>query len=115
MSTSATDAEIHRLRRMETYFDRIINAVDIAANNADPTGEIIHAATTAVKEYREEGNGKWARGFAQEIDIVFDTPPSADGPRFVEVEDRAGRSLKIGDWVERHDGYWVLRLKVLRT
>jgi hypothetical protein len=45
------------------------------------------------------------------IDIVFDGPPGPEGPRFVEVEDEQGRSIKIGEWVQRDDGYWVLRIK----
>lgn len=44
------------------------------------------------------------------VDIVFDGPPSHDTGRFVEVEDDSGRSIKFGEWVERSDGYWVLRL-----
>jgi hypothetical protein len=47
----------------------------------------------------------------QHIDIVFDGPPGPEAGRFVEVEDDAGKSIKFGEWVERPDGYWVLRLK----
>lgn len=43
------------------------------------------------------------------IDIVFDGPPSPDC-RFVEVEDSQGRSIDYGDWVQRPDGYWALRI-----
>lgn len=43
------------------------------------------------------------------IDIVFDGPPGPQGGRFVEVE-RDGRSIRIGEWVEREDGYWALRI-----
>ena len=45
------------------------------------------------------------------IDIVFDGPPSHESGRFVEVEDRFGRSINFGTWVEREDGYWVLRIE----
>jgi len=44
------------------------------------------------------------------IDIVFDGPPGPEGPRFVEVEDEQGRSIKVGEWLQRPDGYWVLRI-----
>ena len=44
------------------------------------------------------------------IDIVFDGPPSHESGRFVEVEDDSGTSIKFGEWVERPDGYWVLRI-----
>lgn len=49
----------------------------------------------------------------QHVDIVFDGPPSHQGPRFIEVEDVQGNSISIGHWVWRPDGFWVLRLKVL--
>ena len=42
------------------------------------------------------------------IDIVFDGPPSHESGRFVEVEE-CGKSINFGDWVQRPDGYWVLR------
>lgn len=47
---------------------------------------------------------------SQHIDIVFDGPPGPEAGRFVEVEDHAGRSICFGNWLQREDGYWVLRL-----
>lgn len=47
-----------------------------------------------------------------EVDIVFDGPPSHEAGRFVEVETMEGRSISVGEWVERPDGYWALRLFV---
>lgn len=44
------------------------------------------------------------------IDIVFDSPPGQKSPGFVEVEDETGKSISIGTWLQRPDGYWVLRL-----
>ncbi len=44
------------------------------------------------------------------IDIVFDGPPGQQAPRFVEVENAAGASVSVGEWVHRDDGYWVLRI-----
>ena len=46
------------------------------------------------------------------IDIVFDGPPSHESGRFVEVENERGESINFGEWVERPDGYWVLRFRV---
>ncbi|MFZ1009835.1 MAG: hypothetical protein WAN65_23565 [Candidatus Sulfotelmatobacter sp.] len=43
-------------------------------------------------------------------DILFDGPPGHEAGRFVEVEDGAGRSINIGEWIERDDGLWALRL-----
>lgn len=44
------------------------------------------------------------------IDIVFDGPPSAEAPRFVEVENAEGKSIGFGEWIERADGFWCLRI-----
>jgi hypothetical protein len=44
------------------------------------------------------------------VDIVFDGPPGPQAPRFVEVEDDEGRSIRYGVWVQRDDGTWVLQV-----
>ena len=44
------------------------------------------------------------------IDIVFDGPPAAESGRFVEVENPAGASVKVGEWIDRGDGLWALRI-----
>ena len=43
------------------------------------------------------------------VDIVFDGPPGQQAGRFVEVENSDGQSIKFGEWIQRKDGYWVLR------
>jgi hypothetical protein len=50
------------------------------------------------------------------INIIFDGHPGPEGPRFVEIEDDQGRSIRIGDWSEHqpegyeHEGFWKLRI-----
>lgn len=44
------------------------------------------------------------------VDIVFDGPPGPVAGRFVEVENAAGQSISFGEWVQRPDGHWVLRI-----
>ena len=44
------------------------------------------------------------------VDVVFDGPPGPEAPRFIEVEDEQGRSIKYGEWVQRSDGSWALRI-----
>lgn len=48
---------------------------------------------------------------AECIDVVFDGPPSHESGRFVEVEDMQGRSINAGEWIDRKDGFWALRLR----
>lgn len=42
--------------------------------------------------------------------IVLDGPPSHDGGRFVEIEDANGKSFNAGEWKQRTDGLWELRV-----
>lgn len=44
------------------------------------------------------------------IDVVFDGPPAAKSGRFVEVEDETGASIVAGEWIERENGHWALRI-----
>lgn len=47
------------------------------------------------------------------VDLVFDGPPGPEGPRFIEAELTEGRrSVSVGEWLTRDDGYTVLRVKV---
>jgi hypothetical protein len=41
---------------------------------------------------------------------AFTGPPDQQPPGFVEVEDTEGRSIRFGEWIERVDGHWVLRM-----
>lgn len=45
------------------------------------------------------------------INIVFDGPPGAVPGRFVEVEDDTGASVSVGQWINRPDDTWVLRIE----
>lgn len=45
------------------------------------------------------------------IDVVFDGPPSHESGRFVEVEDPAGKSISAGEWIDRGNGLWALRIQ----
>lgn len=50
------------------------------------------------------------------LDIVFDRPPNGhdttdcEGTHFIEVEDPNRVSLLAGEWIERGDGTWALRI-----
>lgn len=47
------------------------------------------------------------------VDIVFTAFPGPSNECvFVEVEDQHGRSVRLGEWVERPDGLAALRVDV---
>jgi len=46
------------------------------------------------------------------INIILDAPPFHDSGRFVEVETDDGKSIRVGEWIEK-DGYWALRITEL--
>lgn len=47
------------------------------------------------------------------INVIFDGPPGPEAGRFVEVETDDGESICVGEWIERPDGYWALRITEL--
>ena len=60
-------------------------------------------------------NSSWDEGPAAEvpepyIDVLISNGPSAEGD-FVEVEDASGRSIKAGEWIDKGNGLWALRLR----
>jgi len=46
------------------------------------------------------------------LDIVFDGPPGHESGRFVEVEDPSGKSVSAGEWIDRGNGFWALRIGI---
>ena len=47
------------------------------------------------------------------INVIFDGPPAPRAGRFIEVETDNGKSINAGEWIERPDGYWSLRITSL--
>lgn len=52
-------------------------------------------------------------GCSQAINIIFDGPPGPEAGRFIEVETDDGKSVNAGEWIERDDGTWALRIRCL--
>lgn len=50
------------------------------------------------------------------VDLVFTEDTSKLPPHyvFVEAENAAGKSISIGEWVKREDGYSVLRIDLAK-
>lgn len=49
------------------------------------------------------------------LHFVFDGPPGPECGRFVECETPDGRSVNAGEWHERPDGFWELRVAALTS
>lgn len=43
-----------------------------------------------------------------QIHILFSGPPGQKACHFIEVENDAGASIKVGQWKKRPDGFWEL-------
>lgn len=78
----------------------LTRAMDYADRAAD-------AGYPVVPLYASAALGARERAF---IDIVFDGSPAPESGRFVEVENEAGASINVGEWIKRGDGLWALRL-----
>jgi hypothetical protein len=46
-----------------------------------------------------------------EVRLIFDGPLSRDVPSLIAIEDNEGRSVSVGHWRERQDGYWELVIR----
>lgn len=46
------------------------------------------------------------------VDLVFDKGPGPELAGFIEAETVEGTSVNVGDWIERPDGTWALRLEL---
>jgi hypothetical protein len=83
----------------------------VLARWRDALKEYLSARAALIRQVERQGWGATPRprdrGY---VDIVFTGPPDEQPPGFVEVEDTEGRSIRFGEWIERVDGHWVLRI-----
>lgn len=94
---------------------------EIRDSMADSITDLIEDLTVAYREIAalraslaaaNERNAKLEKvAKGEQIDIVFDAPPGRECGRFVEAENSEGKSISFGEWLQRPDGYWVLRFK----
>jgi hypothetical protein len=88
----------------------------VLARWRDAQKDYLQARAVLIREIERQGWRVTPRPRdGSHIDIVFDRGPGPDAPRLVEVEDDHGRSIRYGEWVERGDGYWVLRIPAARA
>jgi len=44
------------------------------------------------------------------IEILFDGPPSPEQKSLADVNAPSGASMDIGEWIDKGDGLWALRI-----
>lgn len=93
---------------MDTHSYATDTLVKLATQAQHPS-EVRLAAALALFEQPSRVEAQGESSAAPPLDIVFDGPPGPEGPRFVEAE-RRGKSVVAGEWLERDDGRWVLRI-----
>ncbi len=72
---------------------------------------LVHSRDLDQIEARLRGDAARTSGHFAAINIIFDGPPSHESGRFVEVENDAGASIRVGEWIDRGDGTWALRIR----
>lgn len=115
MSVSAQDHEPTDAERFGLHLMNLAQALGM------PYSAPSHVLLDRVRELRAQpAVVSLAR---KPIVIVFDGPPGPEAGRFVEVEDEAGHSIRVGDWSpyahrNAHAGtvtknWWQLRIEHL--
>jgi len=89
---------------------------ELAANGAWPD-DFIPEGTTFRPMWQVNLAYKMADAWLEQslagkaINIIFDGPPADQSGRFVEVENDEGQGIRVGEWIDKKDGYWALRIE----
>ncbi|HQT89101.1 MAG TPA: hypothetical protein PK677_11190 [Acidiphilium sp.] len=105
--TELSDADLEMAAEIQAAFSGISKerALAVLRTEFNPSAMLTAARTLVTAEILAA-----ARVNERETRIVFDGPPGPKSGRFVEVEDANGTSFNAGEWHERSDGLWELRL-----
>jgi hypothetical protein len=108
----STDSTVYHLkRRLESY-----QREDTELHRQIHSMRSAHAA--ALQEEEEKGYARGLRDGRNDermpINIIFDGPPGPEPGRFIEVEADDGRSISIGEWIQRPDKKWAFRIVTLQ-
>lgn len=95
-STPFNDEELAKLPNWAQGKVRTLNA------------QLVHALE-AVARTKPSPDGHPAPNPA-DVYVVFDGPPGPEAGRFVECEDADGHGINAGEWTERPNGWWALRI-----
>jgi hypothetical protein len=92
LQTGKSEDAIAALQKTCAQAEGVGQAAKRPSSNIDADG-VVHAAAA--------------------INIIFDGPPGPEAGRFVEVETDDGKSINAGQWSQRPDGLWALRIIAL--
>ena len=98
------------IERLEATDDEVDGFYCLAAGHVHRNryAEALCSARYQIAQLRAERDALLAERTL--VDIVFDGPPSHESGRFVEVEDMSGAGVRVGEWIDRGNGYWALRI-----
>jgi hypothetical protein len=85
-------------REVLEYLDEVTSPVALSLRTVAIARELIEGSDDA----------------AAFLDIVIDGPPGPESGRFIECEGPDGASVKAGEWIERPDGMWALRIRKIK-
>lgn len=100
------DAEVGTALRVRQLVREHREMAEEMVKGADPV-DVLEAALSTDAPARDSGVDNQA--MPAFIDIVLDGPPGPNPGRFVEVEDPRGRSIHVGQWIDRGE-CWALRI-----
>jgi hypothetical protein len=106
--------EVMQLRADLNDACALVVSAGLATGHADSAAQLVAEVLDQVADMRAEIDRlqKIIKTASSDyIDIVFTAPPGpGDECVFVEAENTRGESIRVGEWVERTDGFWALRI-----
>jgi len=85
--------------------EELVAALELDADRGDHFYEL---ANTTAEQFRRAATLLQQK---QPLNIIFTGPPGPGNDCvFIDVETDDGRSVRVGEWSQRQDGHWALRL-----
>lgn len=105
------------LEMMERYHQRNPGrlytgpSAEMLANEDEHRQRLLRYYENQMEMIRNSGAAMARRSVEHRFfDVVFGGPPGHVSGRFIGVEDEHGAGIRVGEWIERADGYWALRI-----
>lgn len=111
-----SDAVVEAMAAFKAEMDALVRTAELSPyHNKGSRNSVAVMRDCAVRAFNHYAaalrSGSGETGEAEVVHVVFDGPPGHESGRFVECEAPDGRSINAGEWHERADGFWELRIK----